>query len=117
MADVVVITVGVMTGGLLAPAMSLLGKGGTCVQVSVGDPAETTVELSLIDLTSMRKTITGSWYGNANPRSDIPLLLRMYMEGKLLLDEMITRTYRLDDINVGFEDMRRAESVRGMIVF
>ncbi|ORL43122.1 alcohol dehydrogenase [Prescottella equi] len=117
MADVVVITVGVMTGGLLAPAMSLLGKGGTCVQVSVGDPAETTVELSLIDLTSMRKTITGSWYGNANPRSDIPLLLRMYMEGKLLLDEMITRTYTLDDINVGFEDMRRAESVRGMIVF
>ncbi len=90
MADVVVITVGVMTGGLLAPAMSLLGKGGTCVQVAVGDPAETAVELSLIDLTSMRKTITGSWYGNANPRSDIPLLLRMYMEGKLLLDEMIT---------------------------
>lgn len=57
------------------------------------------MDLSLIDLTSMRKTITGSWYGNANPRSDIPLLLRMYMEGKILLDDMITKTYTLDRIN------------------
>lgn len=117
MADVVVITIDKMTGRHLAPAMSLLGKGGVCVQVSIGDPAETSVDLSLIDLTSMRKTLTGSWYGNANPRSDIPLLLRLYMEGQILLDEMITKTYALDDINIGFEDMRRAESIRGMIVF
>lgn len=117
MADVVVVTVDKMTGQHVAPAMALLGKGGICVQVSVGDPTETSIDISLIDLTSMRKSIRGSWYGNANPRSDVPLLLRLYMEGKLRLDEMITKTYTLDEINDGFEDMRRAEIIRGVIVF
>jgi len=117
MADVVVITIDKMTGSHLAPAMALLGKGGICVQVAVSDPRETTADLSLIDLTSMRKSIRASWYGNANPRSDIPLLLRMYMEGKVLLDEMVTKTYSLDEINDGFEDMRQARIVRGLIRF
>lgn len=117
MADVVVITVGKMSRDLLAPAVNLLGKGGVCVQVSIGDPLEMTVDLSLIGLTSMRKSISGSWYGNANPRSDIPLLLRMYMEGKILLDEMVTKTYVLEEINEAFEDMRAASIIRGMILF
>ncbi|ANY22197.1 NDMA-dependent alcohol dehydrogenase [Gordonia terrae] len=117
MADVVVISIDKMHGSALAPAMSLLGKGGTCVQVSVGDPTESAVDLRLIDLTSMRKTITGSWYGNANPRSDIPMLLRLYMDGKLKLDEMVTREYELTDINKGFADMLASEIVRGVIRF
>lgn len=117
MADVVVITVDKMSGSHLAPAMTLLGKGGTCVQVSVGDPYEMAVDLSLIDLACMRKTITGSWFGNANPRSDIPMLLRLYMDGKLLLDEMVTKEYALEDINEGFADMRAAETIRGVIRF
>lgn len=117
MADVVIITVDKMSKEILAPAMFLLGKGGTCVQVSVGDPTETNVDLSLIDLTSMRKTITGSWYGNANPRSDIPMLLRLYLEGKLLLDEMVTKEYELDNINQGFADMLSSDIIRGVIKF
>ncbi|APE10488.1 NDMA-dependent alcohol dehydrogenase [Rhodococcus pyridinivorans] len=117
MADVVVITVDKMTRQHLAPAMALLGKGGICVQVAISDPKEASADISLIDLTSMRKSVRGSWYGNANPHSDVPLLLRMYMEGKILLDEMITKTYTLDEINNGFEDMRRAEIIRGMVVF
>jgi NDMA-dependent alcohol dehydrogenase len=118
LADVVVIAVSKMSGEFLAPAMSLLGKGGRCVQVSVGDPFEIDTKLSLIDLISLRKSLLGSWYGNANPRSDIPHLLRLYMEGKLLLDEMVTKQYHLDDINQGFEDMLAAsETVRGVIRF
>lgn len=117
MADVVVIAIDKMHGSVLAPAMSLLGKGGTCVQVSIGDPTESTVDLRLIDLTSMRKTLTGSWYGNANPRSDIPMLLRLYMDGQLKLDEMVTKEYDLADINQGFEDMLASEIVRGVIRF
>ncbi|WP_182349410.1 NDMA-dependent alcohol dehydrogenase [Tomitella gaofuii] len=117
MADAVVITVDKMTGSHLAPALSLLGKGGICVQVAVSDPAETTADISLIDLTSMRKSLRGSWYGNANPHADIPRLLRLYMEGKVMLDEMITKTYTLDQINDGFEDMRQASIIRGVINF
>ncbi len=117
LADKVIITVAVASGAMVAPAMSLLGKGGVCVQVSVGPIADTDVTMSLFDLTAMRKTVTGSWFGNANIRYDIPHLLRLYMEGRLKLDEMITRTYSLDQINEGYEAMRKAENVRGVIMY
>ncbi|MFT4398296.1 NDMA-dependent alcohol dehydrogenase [Gordonia lacunae] len=115
LADKVLITVDVADGALIAPAMSLVAKGGVCVQVSVGDLAQTDVSLSLFDLTAMRKTLTGAWFGNANIRFDIPHLLRLYMEGHLKLDEMITTEYTLDQVNDGYAAMRRAENVRGLI--
>ena len=40
-------------------------------------------------------------FGNANPRYDIPRLLDLYMDGKLKLDETVTTTYTLDEINQG----------------
>ncbi len=115
LADKVIITIGVARGDILAPAMSLVAKGGTCVHVSVGDLAQIDAKLSLFDLTAMRKTLKGSWFGNANLRKDIPHLLRLYMEGKLKLDEMITREYSLEQVNEGYEAMRKAENVRGLI--
>ncbi|MFT4044454.1 MAG: NDMA-dependent alcohol dehydrogenase [Gordonia sp. (in: high G+C Gram-positive bacteria)] len=117
LADKVLITVDVARGELIAPAMSLVAKGGVCVQVSVGNIAESTVSLNLFDLTSLRKTLKGAWFGNANIRRDIPHLLRLYMEGQLKLDEMITRTYSLDQINDGYAAMRKAENVRGVIMY
>ncbi|GAA4391330.1 NDMA-dependent alcohol dehydrogenase [Tsukamurella soli] len=115
MADKVLITVDVARGDLVAQAMSLVAKGGVCVQVSVGPVADMDVQLSLFDLTAMRKTFKGAWFGNANIRFDIPHLLRLYMEGQLKLDEMITREYTLDQVNEGYAAMRRAENVRGLI--
>ncbi|MDF0528994.1 NDMA-dependent alcohol dehydrogenase [Tsukamurella sp. 8F] len=115
LADKVLITVDVARGDLVAPAMSLVAKGGVCVQVSVGKPDDIDVQMSLFDLTAMRKTFKGSWFGNANIRFDIPHLLRLYMEGQLKLDEMITREYTLDQVNDGYAAMRRAENVRGLI--
>ena len=117
MADKVIITVGVADGSLIGPAMGLVAKGGVCVNVSAGNPADTQVSMSLFDLTAMRKTLKGSWFGNANIRFDIPHLLRLYMEGQLKLDEMVTRTYTLDQVNLGYEAMRRAENVRGLITY
>ena len=112
LADKVLITIDVASGAIIAPAMSLVAKGGTCVNVSVGDITATDVSLSLFDLTAMRKTLKGAWFGNA-----IPHLLRPYMEGQLKLDEMITRTYTLDQVNDGYEAMRNAENVRGLILY
>ncbi|MGV9714150.1 NDMA-dependent alcohol dehydrogenase [Gordonia sp. NPDC003424] len=117
LADKVIITVAVASGQLVAPAMSLVAKGGVCVQVSVGNIAETEVSMSLFDLTALRKTFKGAWFGNANIRYDIPHLLRLYMEGDLKLDEMITRTYSLDQVNDGYDAMLRAENVRGVIMY
>ena len=57
----------------------------------------------------------GHRFGNASPRADIPKLLRLYRQGELLLDELVTRTYRLHEVNEGYQDMRAHRNVRGMI--
>jgi Zn-dependent alcohol dehydrogenase len=47
----------------------------------------------------------------------VPKLLGLYRRGELKLDEMITRTYALDEINRGYADMRAGKNIRGVIVF
>jgi S-(hydroxymethyl)glutathione dehydrogenase/alcohol dehydrogenase len=63
------------------------------------------------------KEIKGTIFGSLNPRRDIPNLLSMYREGQLKLDELVTRTYALDDINAGYQDMRDGKNIRGVITF
>ena len=73
--------------------------------------------LDVQDLVLMNKNLCGTVFGSCNPRSEIPLLADMYSAGQLLLDEMITRRYRLDDINDAFDDLLRGELIRGVIDF
>ena len=117
MADKAVITVGEGDGKLIAPVMGIIGKGGRVVHTSVAPINEIDVNLSLFDLTLMQKQLVGSIFGSANPRYDIPRLLRMYQEGKLKLDELQTATYDLEDINVGYQAMRDGENIRGMVMY
>jgi S-(hydroxymethyl)glutathione dehydrogenase/alcohol dehydrogenase len=56
-------------------------------------------------------------YGNARPRRDFPLLARAYLEGDLMLDEMISRHITLDDVNDGFAALKRGEAIRSVITF
>ena len=63
------------------------------------------------------KRIVRSSYGNARPRRDFPWLAQLYLDGQLKLDELITRRLRLDQINEGFDAIRRGETVREVITF
>jgi len=117
MADKAIITVGEGRGHLIAPAMAIIGKGGRVVHTSVADINDTEVTMSLFDLTLMQKELVGSIFGSANPRYDIPRLLRMYQLGQLKLDELVTNTYDLADINVGYQAMRDGENIRGMVMY
>jgi S-(hydroxymethyl)glutathione dehydrogenase/alcohol dehydrogenase len=56
-------------------------------------------------------------YGNARPRRDFPLLARRYLDGDLMLDELISRRITLDDINDGFAALKRGETIRSVVVF
>ncbi len=116
-ADKVILTAGVVTGDLIAPAMALVRKGGTCVVTGLGPETATQATLSLVDLTLSNKEIKGTLFGSGNPRADIPHLATLYGNGQLMVDEMITRTYTLDEINDGYQDMRDGENIRGVIVF
>jgi hypothetical protein len=50
-------------------------------------------------------------YGNARPRRDFPLLARAYLDGQLMLDEIISRRITLDDVNDGFAALKRGETI------
>ena len=117
MADKVIITIGVGSGAVIQDAMAMTTKGGTCVHTSVAPIAETEVSLNLFELTLSEKSLVGSIFGSANPRRDIPRLLAMYQNGQLMLDELITQTYDLDDINVGYDAMRSGDNIRGMVMY
>ncbi|WP_291562844.1 zinc-binding dehydrogenase [Bradyrhizobium sp.] len=56
-------------------------------------------------------------YGNARPRRDFPLLARAYLDGSLMLDELISRRITLDEINDGFGALKRGEAIRSVITF
>ncbi len=63
------------------------------------------------------KRIRRSSYGGARPARDFPLLARAYLDGRLMLDELISRRIRLEDINDGFDALRRGETIRSVVVF
>jgi S-(hydroxymethyl)glutathione dehydrogenase/alcohol dehydrogenase len=63
------------------------------------------------------KTIMGCRYGSARPHHDIPLLVELYLAGRLKLDELVTRTYPLEDIQRTLDDMGSGELARGVLTF
>jgi S-(hydroxymethyl)glutathione dehydrogenase/alcohol dehydrogenase len=117
MCDKVICTFGVMRGELLEPALTLTAKGGTCVVTSVAPMAQMQADVNLFMLAMMNKEIKGTLYGSASPRVQIPRLLSLYREGILKLDELITRTYRLDEVNQGYADIEAGKILRGVIEF
>jgi NDMA-dependent alcohol dehydrogenase len=117
MADKAILTVGVAEGHLVQPLLNLVKKAGRAVVTAVAPMAQTDVKLDLFMLAMWRKELVGCIFGNSNPRRDIPRLLKLYMDGKLLLDELVTNTYTLEEVNQGYQDMRDGTNIRGVILF
>ena len=59
----------------------------------------------------------GSAFGGARGRTDVPKIVDWYMEGKLNIDDLITHTLKLEDINHGFDLMKSGESIRSVVVY
>ena len=116
-ADKAILTTSVAEGDLIAPLMGMVSKGGRAVVTAVANISASDVQLSLFDLAMQQKQLVGTLFGSANPRYDIPRLLGLYQSGQLKLDELITRTYGLDEINQGYQDMRDGKNVRGVILY
>jgi S-(hydroxymethyl)glutathione dehydrogenase / alcohol dehydrogenase len=117
MADGVILTVGVASGHMLAPALSLTGKNGTCVVTSSAPLTASEASVNLFELGMWQKEIRGVLFGAGNPGYDIPNLLGLYRAGVLKLDELVTRTYPLEQLNEGYADMRDGKNIRGVITF
>jgi S-(hydroxymethyl)glutathione dehydrogenase/alcohol dehydrogenase len=115
MAKKVIVTVGELDGKNVDNYVNLTSKGGTCVLTAIGSMLDTEVTLNLAMLTLMQKNLQGTIFGGGNPHYDIPQLLSMYKAGKLNLDDMITRQYKLEQINDGYTDMLEGRNIRGVI--
>jgi NDMA-dependent alcohol dehydrogenase len=117
MADRVVLTPSVLHADMVAPALSLTRKGGTCLMTAVPQLDVNAVSLPLVDMIQSCKTLKGLLYGGMNPRASMPMLLSLYRDGNLKLDELVTRRYRLDQLNAAIADLREGRNIRGVITF
>ena len=115
-ADSAILTVDMMTAEVIGAGFNAIGKGGVVIVTGLGKLLEPTIQLPGTILTLFRKTLKGSLFGDCNPTYDIPKILGLYQAGDLKLDEIITRTYTLDQVNEGYDDLLAGKNVRGVIV-
>ena len=118
-ADSAIVTVGVVRNEHIGRALSAIRKAGTVVVTGISSDTEegTVPGLNAFHLAMFQKRIQGVLYGMASPREAMPKLLRYYQDGKLKLDELITKRYTLDEINQGYDDMHAGVNIRGIIEF
>jgi S-(hydroxymethyl)glutathione dehydrogenase/alcohol dehydrogenase len=96
-------------------AFGCLRAGGTATIIGM-IPIGTKIELHGFDFLRERR-IQGSMMGSNRFRTDMPRLIEFYMQGRLKLDEMVSRRIRLDQIDEGFEAMKRGGIARSVVVF
>ncbi len=104
------------SGELAAAAYRAIRRGGLAVVVGVAKPADTT-SVRTMTLPFEEKTLTGSYFGSCVPRIDFPRMLGLYLGGKLMLDELITRRYSIAEAPQAFADLETGRNARGVIVF
>jgi S-(hydroxymethyl)glutathione dehydrogenase/alcohol dehydrogenase len=114
-ADAAIVCVGVLTGADVARAFAAVRKAGTVVVTAAAPAATIGAPIPLLELTMFQKRIQGAIYGMMSPAEGVPRLLSLWRAGQLRLEEAITRTYQLEDINEGYADLKAGRIVRGII--
>jgi Zn-dependent alcohol dehydrogenase len=90
-------------------------RGGTCVVVGVS-PAGTRVSIDPVNFLQQR-VLTGTSFGGGHQRSDVPMLIDLYMSGRYKLNEMITRKVPLTELNHAFDSMLKGEVKRSVVLY
>jgi len=107
----------IATPATIGQAYACTAKNGTVVVIGLTSYTAESIPIPPLDLVLFQKTLMGTLYGDSQPRYDIPNLLQLYGAGKLKLDELVTRTYTLDQINEAYADMLAGKNIRGVIEF
>ena len=104
-------------GPTIEQALQMTRRGGQAVIVGV---PKFDVMLTLspaMDLLVNEKQIRGCWYGGSNVQRDVPMLSDLYRKGDLLLDELMSRQIKLDQVNEAMDNMGSGEIARSVIVY
>ena len=113
-ADSAIVTVGVLKPEMVGQAMASIRKAGTVVVTALGNIADTTpLPVSLADVTLFQKRIQGAMFGMSNPNWDILRQLQLYRDGVLKLDELVTKSYTLDEVAQGYQRLGDVQVVVG----
>ena len=89
-------------------------KGGSAVAIGIA-PKEALISIAPQHLVYGERRLVGSFYGSTRPRADFDRFAQLYLAGKLKLDQLVTREWRLDEINEAFRAMNDGEVARGII--
>ncbi|MFF3334537.1 S-(hydroxymethyl)mycothiol dehydrogenase [Streptomyces sp. NPDC002888] len=89
---------------------------GTVVLVGVPTP-EMKLELPLLDVFGRGGSLKSSWYGDCLPSRDFPMLIDLYLQGRLDLNAFVTETIALDEVEKAFERMHDGDVLRSVVVF
>lgn len=93
-----------------------IAPGGRAVIVGIPAYADK-AQISPPDIVYGEKHISGTFYGSVRPAVDFAILADLTMDKRINLDDLISRTYRLDEINDGFQQLVKGTVARGVVVF
>ncbi len=113
-ADVCIEAVGNPT--VMEQAFYARDLAGTLVQVGVPTP-DMQIELPMIDFFGRGGRLKPSWYGDCLPERDFPVLVDLYLQGRLDLDRFVSETIPLDGVEEAFDRMQRGEVLRSVVTF
>lgn len=99
-----------------AQAYAATRRGGTTCMVGAGSPQEE-YKFSALEMPLSSKKVCGCIYGSTNAKVDFAKLLSFYETGQLDLDRMCSRTYTIDEVKLGFDDLVAGKNIRGIIVY
>ena len=102
---------------VLEQAFFARDHAGTVVQVGVPDPSMRFPDLAMIDFFGRGGALKPCWYGDCLPSRDFPLLIDLYLQGRLDLDRFVSETIGIDDVEDAFHKMERGEVLRSVVVF
>ena len=97
-------------------AVRLTAPGGTTVTVGLPGPDQT-AEITPLTLTAEARTVIGSYLGSAVPARDIPVYAQLWREGKLPVEELVSSTIALEDINAAMDTLADGKAIRQVILF
>ena len=96
-----------------AVPLAMVRNAGVACQVS-GIEQTIAIDMRLFE---WDKLYINPLYGQCRPEVDIPILLNLYQKGDLMLDDLVTRTYSLDQLDAAFDDMLNGRNAKGVLVF
>jgi S-(hydroxymethyl)glutathione dehydrogenase/alcohol dehydrogenase len=94
----------------------MIRPAGTTVIVGMA-PQNQSASFDPLLFVQKEARLLGSWYGSVRPRLDFERFIKMTLDGKLKVSEMITRRYTLDEINDAYDSLGRGEVARSVVTF